>query len=274
MPAILALRFVQGVASAAVQAAGPAIIADAVPPSAAESLWHHHRLDLRRPDARADLRRLPRRPVGLARGVPRGGALVLVLLAPIHFMLTASWRRPPRGAVHLPSTLLAVAAMLALVGGAATLREGAIGYAAMALGLALLAAFVFWQRRVAQPLLNVELLMKNIVLRSALLVQWLLYCNAFGTVFLLSLYMQSVLGHSANTSGESSASARSSWPRSRRWPASSATATGHLIASCGVALALVAALMAIGSETTRTSSTSAWVLAVQGLASRSSPRPT
>jgi len=32
MPAILTLRFVQGVASAAVQAAGPAIIADAVPP--------------------------------------------------------------------------------------------------------------------------------------------------------------------------------------------------------------------------------------------------
>src|SRR5439155_1556628 len=82
-------------------------------------------------------------------------ALLLVLLLPIHFMLPASWRRPPEGAVHLPSTLLAVAAMLVLVGGAATLRQGAIGYGAMALGLALLAVFVLWQRRVAQPLLNV-----------------------------------------------------------------------------------------------------------------------
>src|SRR5438046_935891 len=130
-----------------------------------------------------------------------GGALVLVLLLPIHFMLPASWRRPPKGAVHLPSTLLAVAAMLVLVGGAATLRQGAIGYGAMALGLALLAAFVLWQRRVAQPLLNVDLLMKNIVLRGALRVQWLLYCNAFGSVFMLSLYMQTVLGRSANKIG-------------------------------------------------------------------------
>src|SRR5881394_1517943 len=32
MPALLALRVVQGIASAAVQAAGPAIVADAVPP--------------------------------------------------------------------------------------------------------------------------------------------------------------------------------------------------------------------------------------------------
>src|SRR5256885_10785968 len=57
-----------------------------------------------------------------------------------------------------------------------------------------------WQRRVAQPLLNVDLLMKNIVLRGALRVQWLLYCNAFGSVFMLSLYMQTVLRSEEHTS--------------------------------------------------------------------------
>src|SRR5437773_2732947 len=176
-----------------------------------------------------------------------GGALVLVLLLPIHFMLAASWRRPPKGAVHLPSTLLAVAAMLVLVGGAATLRQGATGYGAMALGLALLAVFVLWQRRVAQPLLNVDLLMKNLVLRGALRVQWLLYCNAFGSVFMLSLYMQTVLGHSANTAGQvlaigtllMAAVAPVAGILSDRYRAA-------LIASCGVALVLVAALMALG----------------------------
>ena len=50
--------------------------------------------------------------------------------------------------MHLPSTLLVIAAMLALVGGAATLREGAAGWGAIALGLALVAAFVVLQRRV------------------------------------------------------------------------------------------------------------------------------
>src|SRR5437879_6977003 len=248
VPAILCLRFVQGITSAAVQAAGAAIIADAVPPERRGKAYGitigsiYAGLTLGPVCAGFLVDLWGWRAVFLA-----GAPLVLVLLLPIHFMLPASWRRPPKGAVHLPSTLLAVAAMLALVGGAATLRQGAIGYGAMALGLALLAVFVLLQRRVAQPLLNVDLLMKNIVLRSALLVQWLLYCNAFGTVFLLSLYMQSVLGHSANTAGQvlavgtllMAAIAPLAGILSDRYRAA-------LIASCGVSLALVAALAALG----------------------------
>ena len=44
--------------------------------------------------------------------------------------------------------------------------------------------------------------MRNRVLRNALLAQWLLYTNAFGAVFLLSLHLQSVLGQTANTAGQ------------------------------------------------------------------------
>src|SRR5919198_950352 len=130
-----------------------------------------------------------------------GGAVVLLLMAPIQFLLKASWHRPAPRAVHLPSTVLITAAMLALVGGAATLREGAVGWSAIALGLALVVVFVLLQRRVERPLLNVALLVQNRVLAYSLLVQWLLYCNAFGAVFLLSLYLQSVLGYGADVAG-------------------------------------------------------------------------
>jgi len=203
MPAILLLRFVQGVTSAAVQATGPAIIADAVPPERRGRAYGitigsiYAGLTLGPICAGFLVELWGWRAVFLA-----GGALVLVLLAPIHFMLRAAWRRPPAGAVHWPSTCLVTAAMLALVGGAATVREGALGYGAMLLGLFLFFPFIYWQRRLAQPLLNVELLLRNTVLWKALLVQWLLYCNAFGTVFLLSLYMQTVLAHGANTAGQ------------------------------------------------------------------------
>ena len=114
IPAILCLRFVQGITSAAVQAAGPAIIADAVPP---ERRGRAYGITIGAIYAGLTLGPICAgflvdlwgwRAVFLA-----GGALVLVLLLPIHFMLPASWRRPPEGAVHLPSTLLAVAAMLA-----------------------------------------------------------------------------------------------------------------------------------------------------------------
>ena len=246
VPAILALRFVQGAASAAVQAAGPAIIADAVPPERRGRAYGitigavYAGLTLGPICAGVLVELWGWRAVFLA-----GGAVVLLLLMPIHFMLRAAWRRPPARAVHLPSAFLVIAAMLALVGGAATLREGASGYGAMAAGLVLLGLFVFSQRRVARPLLDVELLVKNRVLGSALLVQWLLYCNAFGTVFLLSLYLQSVLGHAANTAGQ--VLAVGMLLMAAIAPAAGALADRlrpALIASCGVAVVLVAALAA------------------------------
>jgi MFS family permease len=267
VPAILALRLVQGACSAAVQASGPALIADAVPPERRGRAYGitigsiYAGLTLGPIFAGFLVELWGWRAVFIA-----GGAVVLVLLAPIHFMLRAAWRRPPRGAVHVPSTALVTVAMLVLVAGAATVREGAIGYGAMALGLALLAAFVFLQRRVAQPLLNVEVLARNRVLRTAVLVQWLLYCNAFGTVFLLSLYMQSVLGHSPNTAGQVIA-------LGTLLMAAIAPFAGVLtdrmrpaaIASCGVGIALAAALAATLLDRTSHLVFVALVLVVQGV---------
>jgi MFS family permease len=265
--ALLALRLLQGACSAAVQATGPALIADAVPPERRGRAYGitigaiYAGLTLGPIFAGFLVELWGWRAVFIA-----GGAVVIALLAPIHFMLRAQWRRPAPRAVHLPSTALATAAMLALVGGAATLREGALGYAAMALGLALAAAFFFLQRRVPQPLLNVEFLSRNRLLANALLVQWLLYCNAFGTVFLLSLHMQSVLGHGPNTAGQviaigtllmAAIAPLAGLLTDRTRPAA--------IASLGVAIALAAALAA-----TRLGAGShllfvALVLAVQGV---------
>jgi MFS family permease len=265
--AILALRFVQGVCSAGVQAAGPAIIADAVPPERRGKAYGivigsvYAGLTLGPICAGFLVSLWGWRAVFLA-----GGAVVLVLLAPIHFMLPAASRRPPVRAVHLPSTGLLVAAMLALVAGAATLREGAIGYAGVALGLALLGAFVFLQKRLAQPLINVALLMRNRVLRNALFVQWLLYCNAFGSVFLLSLYLQSVLGQTPDTSGQ--VLAVGTLLMALVAPAAGALADRlrpGRIASAGVAVALAAALMATRLAGDAHLLHVALVLAVQGL---------
>jgi len=195
-----------------------------------------------------------------------GGALVLALLAPIQFLLASSGRRPAPGAVHLPSTALILASMLALVGGAATLRQGALGYAGMALGLVLLVAFVFLQRRLAQPLLNLEVLMKNAVLRNALLVQWLLYCNAFGTVFLLSLHMQSMLGHAADTAGQ--VIAVGSLLMALIAPFAGILADRlrpALIAAVGIAVALASALLGARLDAGSPLVAVALVLAVQGV---------
>jgi MFS family permease len=255
------------VASSAVQASGPAIIADAVPPERRGRAFGitigavYAGLTLGPICAGFLVNLWGWRSVFIV-----GGVVVLLLLLPAHLLLRASWTRPKTNAVHLPSTLLVTAAMLALVGGAASLREGAVGYAGVALGLALLVAFVVLQRRIDRPLLNVRMLVENRVLGVALLVQWLLYCNAFGTVFLLSLYMQSVLGHPPDVAGEVLAVGT-------LLMAAIAPAAGALsdrlrqdaIASCGVAIALAAVVMAafLGAGSSLIAVTA--VLAVQGV---------
>ena len=266
MPALLALRVVQGVASAAVQAAGPAIVADLVPPERRGRAFGiiigsiYAGLTLGPVAAGVLVDYWGWRPVFLA-----GGVLVFALLIPVQLLLHLSGRRPARGAVHLPSTLLISLAMLALVGGASSLREGALSYIAIAAGIALVTVFLFYQKRLSQPLLNVQVLMQNRVLRNSLLAQWLLYCNAFGTVFLLSLHMQSILGRAANTAGQVIAFGS-------LLMAAIAPAVGRLtdrwrpapVASLGIAIALASAL--IGTQLGASSGLLAvgLVIAVQG----------
>ena len=266
MWAVLALRVVQGVASAAIQGAGPAIVADLVPPErrgqafgiVIGSIYVGLTLGPICAGLLVDL--WGWRAVFLV-----GGALVLVLLVPLHLLLNRSRGFVP-SAVHLPSTLLVVVAMFALVGGAATLREGAIGYAGTALGLALLAAFVYLQRGLAQPLLNIEVLARNRVLRNALAVQWLLYCNAFGTVFLLSLHMQSLHGHGADTAGQ--VIAVGSLLMAAIAPLAGGLADRYRpawIASLGVAIALASAVMGTFLDAGSHLVAVGLVLAVQGV---------
>jgi MFS family permease len=245
MWAVLALQLLQGVFAAAIQASGSAIVADAVPPERRGRAF-----GLMISSVYAGLTLGPIiagflvdlwgwRAVFIA-----GGLATFLLIAPTHFLLESRWRRPARGAVHLPSTALAVAAMLILVGGASTLREGALAYAVTGLGLALLFLFVRLQRGLEQPLLNVEVLGRNRVLRNALLVQCLVYSNAFGAIFLLSLHMQTVLGASANSTG--TVIALGSLLMALIAPFSGRLAdrvAPEVIASAGVAVVLASALL-------------------------------
>ncbi|HEX7055118.1 MAG TPA: MFS transporter [Burkholderiales bacterium] len=265
--AVLVLRFLQGIASAAVQASGAAIIADAVPPERRGRAFGiiigavYAGLTFGPVCAGFLVDAWGWRSVFIA-----GGAVVLLLLVPPHLLLRAGSLRVDRRAVHLPSTLLVTAAMLALVAGAASLREGPLGYAGVALGIALLAAFAWLQPRIERPLLNVRILVQNRALGLALLVQWLLYCNAFGTVFLLSLYMQSVLGHGPDVAGEVLA-------LGTLLMAAIAPAAGSLsdrthpatIASIGVAVALAAMVMAASLDAGSYLVAVGAVIAVQGV---------
>jgi MFS family permease len=203
VPAILCLRFLQGLGSAVFAATGPALLADVVP--AAQR-------------GRAYGASLAAVYVGLTLGPIAAGllidlwswravfyvgaAVILLGLVLIQALLPSRWRRPEPGTVHLPSVGLVVTSVLCLVAGSAWLRLGAVGYAGLGTGVLLGALFVGWQPRLPRPLLDVGALLRNRPLRGALSVQLLLYMNAFAAMFMLSIYIQVSLDRSAATAGQ------------------------------------------------------------------------
>ncbi len=202
VPLLLALRFLQGVSSATFSVTGAAILADIVP------------LDKR---GRAYGASLSAIYAGLTLGpicagflielwgwrsvfLIGGGALHLAHLM-IHLMLPSRWRKPV-APIHISSILLSAIAVLCWVFGSALLRRGASGYGLIVAGFVVAGCFVCWQKRLHQPLLDIPALLANKKLRNALLIQLLLYLNAYTSIFLLSVYMQVSLDHPAKTAGK------------------------------------------------------------------------
>ena len=202
MPLILIIRFLQGLFSAIFTATGPAILADIVPAEQrgkayGSSLGAIYAGLLLGPVCGGFLSdHWGWRAVFLA-----GGLVLLLVYVFIFFLLPSKWRSPGK-AIHLPSALLMIVAVLSLVGGSSLLHLGWPGYALLSLGVLLAVGFVRLQKNVKRPLLDIPKLMAHRVLRNALCIQMLLYMNAFSSIFLLSLYMQISLGHPAQTSGQ------------------------------------------------------------------------
>jgi len=214
MPAILMLRFLQGVASAAISTTGPALLADLVPPEQRGRAYGgalgaaYVGLMLGPITAGQLIERWGWRAVFLF------GAMVLVLgFLLIHVMLRryvaprmlagdgGAAEPGARKAIHLPSAVVIVFAVLYFVAGSAALRHGTIGGLLFLAGGVLAVVFLIMQTRVENPLLDLRALLDNRELRNALLIQLLLYFSAYCTIFMLSMYMQVSLEQSARTSG-------------------------------------------------------------------------
>lgn len=202
MPAILALRFVQGIASAITAATGPAILADIVPPEKRGRAFGS--------SIGAIYAGLTLGPIAAGFLVERwgwravffgGAAVIFAGTLVVMRLLPRRWRAPEGLGGLVPSAATILVAVSALVAGTALVRYGALGYAFTAAGVVMAIVFVVRERRLARPLLDVRALVANPALRNALLVQLLLYVNAFCSIFMLSLYLQNVLHESPEVAG-------------------------------------------------------------------------
>jgi EmrB/QacA subfamily drug resistance transporter len=126
-----------------------------------------------------------------------------IVLAP----LAARWlteSRGPYGKLDLPGLALASSGLFGVVFG--LVRAQSLGWtspsilAALGAGVALLAAFVAWERRAAEPMLPMSFFAERsfAVTNVASLT---MYFGMFGSIFFLSQYMQNVLGNTPFQAG-------------------------------------------------------------------------
>jgi MFS family permease len=191
---VLVLRLLQGVASSLSSAAGPALLMELVAPNRRGRIF-----GAVLGTAYAGLSAGPLAAgwivahLGWRAVFVFGAALILLGYLPLHFRMRSRWRNPGRW-VHWPSLVLLVGAVFAMVFSSAALQHGWVALPGFGGGALLLVVFVWLQLRVRAPLLDLRELVQNVVMTRALVVQLLVYGNAYCSIFMLSIFLQVTKG--------------------------------------------------------------------------------
>lgn len=154
--------------------------------------------------------------IGLSLGPPIGGVLTesfgwrsifvvsivmgLLAAALVVWRIRGEWAEPAKGRFDYTGAVVFAAGLAVLMWGISRL-PGAGGFTLMAGGVVLLAAFLWWETRVAQPVLNVDLFRHNRIFALSNFAALINYSATFAVSFLLALYLQYVKGFSAQTAG-------------------------------------------------------------------------
>ncbi len=198
---ILALRFIQGVASAFMGATVMAILFEVTPPGvrgkAIGLLMGAVYLGLAAGPLIAGIitTQFGWRWVYFLTAIPLFGALAAVLA-----IWGARWKFSRLTVNWLSSTLVTVSVFL-LISGSALLGEERLGYFLVVLGLTTAVAFFTADARSREPMLRFSSIRSNGEYSRALVSQFLVYSAAFGMTFLFSLYLQVVKGLSPQDTG-------------------------------------------------------------------------
>ena len=119
-------------------------------------------------------------------------------------VLVPESRDPGRPKLDVVGALLSIAGLSALVWGLIEAPErgwtSATTLGVMAAGAAVLAVFALWERRVAQPMLELGVF-RNRRFSAASASITFVYFSLMGVMYFLTSYLQSVLGHSALEAG-------------------------------------------------------------------------
>ncbi|MEW6448405.1 MAG: MFS transporter [Bacillota bacterium] len=128
--------------------------------------------------------------------VPMGIAVILMIL----WKLKGEWAEARGEKFDFAGAFVYALALPAIMYGFSEL-PGTTGFLLIVVGILGLAAFVMWEARVNNPVLNVNLFRKNTVFALSNLAALINYSATFAVGFLLSLYLQYVKGFDTQHAG-------------------------------------------------------------------------
>ena len=154
--------------------------------------------------------------LGLSLGPPLGGFLtqqfgwrsiflvnVPLGLLVIHLLLTRlkkDWAEARGEKFDLGGAIIYSAMLVSLMYGLSRLPSRT-GYALTVAGAAGVALFILWERRASSPLLNMDLFFRNATFAFSNLAALINYSATFAVTFLMSLYLQYIMGFTPQEAG-------------------------------------------------------------------------
>lgn len=124
-------------------------------------------------------------------------AAVTVLMA---LYVKDEWKIPARGRFDLLGSVIYAVSLVAITWGLSELPL-LLGVLLLGGGIAAFVAFVWWESRYPNPLLDLRLFRSNRVFAFSNLAALINYSATFAVGFLLSLYLQYIKGYTAETAG-------------------------------------------------------------------------
>jgi EmrB/QacA subfamily drug resistance transporter len=126
--------------------------------------------------------------------------LGLVVIAAIFWKLKGEWAEARGDKFDLIGSVIYGPSLVALIYGLSLLPAMA-GMWSILIGIVGILIFIWWEKRIASPILRIELFRNNLVFAFSNLAALINYSATFAITFLLSLYLQYTQGFSPQNAG-------------------------------------------------------------------------
>lgn len=126
--------------------------------------------------------------------------LGLIIIVAVFWKLKGEWAGARGEKFDIAGSIIYGMTLLAIMYGFSTLAEP-YGLTLVGAGIAGLIAFITWENRQKSPVLHLDLFKKSMVFLMSNLAALINYSATFAVGFLLSLYLQYIMGYGAQTTG-------------------------------------------------------------------------